>query len=59
MKLGPRLIWSFGAALVSLAVLLFWRNFFLQHAIISAVAIGGLIYSVLHSAHRWRQTYRP
>ena len=57
MKLRQRVLLSLLAGALALAVLVWWRHFFLVHALITSVAVGGLVFAVLHSAERMRQTY--
>jgi hypothetical protein len=53
-----RVLASIAAAAATLALLVFWRHFFLAHAAIVAFAVGALVYSAIGTAGRLRDRFR-
>ena len=39
-------------------VLVVWRHFFWQHAVLIGIAVAALVYSILRTADRLREFYR-
>ena len=54
-----RVLLCAAAGLVAIVVLVLWRGFFLQHAVLIGIAVMALVYSVLRTAERLRDLHRP
>ena len=53
-----RILFAFGAGVIMVLVLVFWRHFFWQHAMLIGLAVTALVYSILRTAERMRDFYR-
>jgi hypothetical protein len=58
MTLATKLVISFAAGLLTLAITLFWREFPLRLALISGIAVGVLAFSTLQAIARLSTVYR-
>ncbi len=50
--------WPLLAGIGTILVLVYWRGFFWSHAVIIALAVAALVYSILRTAERLRNFYR-
>lgn len=48
-------LWSAASGLGVMLVLVAWRGFFWQHALLVGLAIGALVYSTVRTAERMRR----
>lgn len=53
-----RVAWAFVTGAVTVAVLLVWRHFFWQHAVLIGLAVTALVYSAFGAVDRLRQLHR-
>ena len=58
MKLWIKAVAGLLAGLVTFAVLFWGRHFFVGHAAMVAIAIGGLVYTTLGTSERLNRMYR-
>lgn len=58
MSTGIKITAAVVAAFTAFALLFWWRGFFLQHAALVSLAIGGLVYTTLGTSQRLRRTLR-
>jgi hypothetical protein len=50
-------VWAFLIAAATVAVLVFWRGFFIRHAIIVGLGVAALVYSVLRTTERLKSLH--
>lgn len=55
--LRSRLLWALVCGLAATAVLIIWRSYPWQLALMAGAAIGGLVYFTLDAARRLRREY--
>jgi hypothetical protein len=53
-----RMVWAFVAGGITVAVLLVWRDFFWQHAVLIALAVTALVYSAFGAVDRLRRLHQ-
>ena len=58
MKLWIKAVAGLLAGAVTFAILFWGRNFFVGHAAMVAIAIGGLVYTSLGTSERLNRMYR-
>lgn len=51
-------LWPVLAGMVTTAVLVVWRNFFWQHALIVGIGAAALVYTGIRTVQRLRELYR-
>lgn len=56
--MGLRYLWSVIAAAGVMALLVYWRGFFVHHAFIVGLAAGALVYTAFGAAGRLRRLHR-
>ena len=58
MKTWSKIAAAAVATAAAFVLLFWWRGFFVQHAALVALAIGGLVYTTLGTTQRLSRTYR-
>lgn len=58
MSVMRRILLPIGAGLIMVLVLVSWRHFFWQHAVLIGLAVAALVYAILRTADRLREFYR-
>ena len=53
-----RVVVSMAAGIAMIALLVFWRGFFIEHAVLTGIAVMALVYSIQRAADRMRDLYR-
>lgn len=51
-------LWPVLAGVATTAVLVLWRNFFWQHALIVGLGVAALVYTAIRTVQRLREMYR-
>lgn len=52
------MIWAFVAAAATIGLLVLWRGFFLQHAVIIGLGVAALVYSIQRTGERLKSLHR-
>ena len=53
-----KLVWAFGLAALTVALLVLWRGFFVRHAIIVGLGVAALVYSIFRTTERLKGLHR-
>jgi len=51
-------LWPVFAAAATTTVLVLWRNFFWQHALIVGIGVGALVYTGIRTVQRLRELHK-
>lgn len=51
-------LWPIATGALTVFVLIYWRHFFWQHALIVGIGIGALVYTAIRTVERLRNLYR-
>ena len=53
-----KVVWAFLLAAATVLVLVYWRGFFVRHALIVGLGVAALTYSVLRTTERLKSLHR-
>ncbi len=56
--MSRKVVWPVVAALAMMLVLIYWRGFFVRHAIIVGLGAAALVYSILRAAENLKNLHR-